>query len=229
MPGELATFELWWKGPDILWADPFVKPHQPVISSATAPEKKAIAQCHVCVAKKPLFLAGRYSNYHYWLKIAAGCIKYVRNHNAHPKSFGSILTSAQAHQSSIVVSHLPTLTVSDLKAAEHLLFIQSQSLHFEHEVKALQALKPVPSKSKIISLSPYLDPDGLLRVGGRLSRANLSQSQKHPIILCSQCDLVIDLFKYNLVNLGHCGPTLLLSSTGSRLELGEPDKSAGTV
>ena len=76
MPGELATFELWC---DILWAEPFVKPHQPVISSTNAPEQKAVIQCHVSIAEKPLFLSGKHSNYHYWLKIAAWCLKYVKS------------------------------------------------------------------------------------------------------------------------------------------------------
>ena len=61
--------------------------------------------------------------------------------------------------------------------------------------------------------------DGLLRVGGRLSHANLSYSQTHPIILSNKSPLIDLLFKYNHVVLGHCGPTLLLSSTGSRLHV----------
>ena len=32
-------------------------------------------------------------------------------------------------------------------------------------------------------LDPYLDADGILQVGGRLRRANMSENVKHPIIL----------------------------------------------
>ena len=46
MPGELATFDLWWKGPDLLWTEPLVKPTQPVISAITAPEQKPLILCH---------------------------------------------------------------------------------------------------------------------------------------------------------------------------------------
>ena len=150
MPGELATFNLWWMGPDSLWAEPFVKPHQPTISFTTAPEQKAIVQCHVSAAKKPLFLSGRYSNYHHWLKIVAWCLKYLNSHKAHPTSSVSIDTSAQAHSHSFTPSHLPTLTLFELKSAEHLLFKQSQALYFEHEVKSLRSLMAIPNKSKII-------------------------------------------------------------------------------
>ena len=215
-PSELANFKLWWKGPEFLWEEPFVKPPQPTISSITAPEQKATGQCNVVLPSKPLFLSGRYSNYHYWLKIAAWCLKYVKNHKAHQLPSDPIISSAQF---SLGSTSLPTLTLQELKSAEHLLFKQSQSLYFSSELSSLHSSQPISSKSKIICLSPYLDPDGLLRVGGRLSGASLEHSQKHPLILCGHCVLVSELFKYNHVSLGHCGPTLLLSSVGSRLHV----------
>ena len=64
-PSELANFTLWWKGPEFLWEEPFAKPPQPTTSSITAPEQKATGQCNVVLPSKPLFLSGRYSNYHY--------------------------------------------------------------------------------------------------------------------------------------------------------------------
>ena len=85
-PGELATFTLWWKGPDFLWEEPFVKPHQPTISASTAPEQKAVGQCNVIMPCKPLFLSKKYSNYHYWLKISTWCLKYLKSHKAHYNS-----------------------------------------------------------------------------------------------------------------------------------------------
>ena len=77
----------------------------------------------------------------------------------------------------------------------------------------------ISAKSNLMSLSPIMGRDGLLRVGGRLSQANLSLSQTHPIILCSKSTIVLLLFNYNHVTLGHCGPTLLLASTGTRLHV----------
>ena len=70
---------------------------------------------------------------------------------------------------------------------------------------------------------------GLIRVGGRLSRANLSHSQTHPIVLYHKCVLVSQLFKYNHVMLGHCGPSLLLASVGRRLHIVGARQLARTV
>ena len=40
-----------------------------------------------------------------------------------------------------------------------------------------------PLKSKLLQLDPFLDEEGILRVGGRLGFSNLTFGQKHPIIL----------------------------------------------
>ena len=144
-PTELATFTLWWKGPDFLWEEPFAKPPQPTISSSTAPEQRAVGQCNVIMPCKPLFLSKKYSNYHYWLKIAAWCLKYLKSHKAHSSSSDSINTTTQAHQPSLgnsslpILTSLPTLTLPELKSAEHLLFKQSQSLYFSSELAALHS------------------------------------------------------------------------------------------
>ena len=215
MPAELANFELWWKGPDFLWSEPLNIPSQPALSSSTAPEQRAILACHVSISKPAVFLTGRYSNYHFTLKVTAWCLRLI-----------NYLKARHNHSTPIVTKHL---NPSELRAAEQLLFAQSQSHSFEHEVSNLQSGTSIPSKSKIISLSPFLSSDGLLRVGGRLSRANLNRSQIHPIILYHKCQLVIDLFKYNHVNLGHCGPTLLLASAGTRLHVVGARQLARTV
>ena len=83
--------------------------------------------------------------------------------------------------------------------------------------------------STLLSLTPFLGQDGLLRVGGRLSHANTSSLQKHPFILSSKdvlCDLV---FKYDHVLLGHCGPTLLLAHAGTHLHVIGARRLARTI
>jgi hypothetical protein len=39
------------------------------------------------------------------------------------------------------------------------------------------------SKSRLLNLQPFLDENNILRVGGRLRKANLSYENKHPIII----------------------------------------------
>ncbi|GBN65961.1 hypothetical protein AVEN_145909-1 [Araneus ventricosus] len=48
--------------------------------------------------------------------------------------------------------------------------IRIQQSEFDQEVKCLKAKKPIPQSSKLLSLDVFMDPDGILRVGGRLSK-----------------------------------------------------------
>lgn len=42
---------------------------------------------------------------------------------------------------------------------------------------------PLDKRSRLLTLNPFLDVEGILRVGGRLKHANLELDQKHPILL----------------------------------------------
>ena len=54
---------------------------------------------------------------------------------------------------------------------------------FASEYQALLKNDELPNRSRLLTLQPYLDEKGLLRVGGRLHKAPLPEEIKHPIIL----------------------------------------------
>ncbi len=57
-----------------------------------------------------------------------------------------------------------------------------QQEHYHEEVEALSRNKLI-MRSKIYQLEPWLDKDGLLRVGGRLLHAPTGPTSKGPILL----------------------------------------------
>jgi len=75
------------------------------------------------------------------------------------------------------------LTVLELKSARNRIFKQQQAAQFISEINCLKNKKEIHIKSKILSLHPFLDNEGLLRVGGRLRNSSASFEVKHPIIL----------------------------------------------
>jgi hypothetical protein len=54
---------------------------------------------------------------------------------------------------------------------------------YQKEICALQEKRLLPSNSSLLTLSPYLDEDGILHVGGRLKASALPVGEKHPILL----------------------------------------------
>ena len=91
------------------------------------------------------------------------------------------------------------VNVEEIGQAEMEIIRCLQHEHFKEEIKTLLSLQTsgefcdrkrakqrnlnVKKCSSLYRLDPYLDEDGILRVGGRLRRASVSTSVKHPVIL----------------------------------------------
>ena len=76
----------------------------------------------------------------------------------------------------------PILTVKELSAAEKY-WIRIIQAHFTSDIAALKNKCGLSNDSSLLSLRPFIDSDGLLRVGGRESNSNLSYQRMHPLII----------------------------------------------
>ncbi|XP_036317530.1 uncharacterized protein LOC118732509, partial [Rhagoletis pomonella] len=80
---------------------------------------------------------------------------------------------------------------------------------FEAELRLISAKKPLPLRSSLLRLEPFLDKNDVLRVGGRLKHAEVSPDVKHPIILHKSCPIaklmISDIHKFTL----HAGPRIM--------------------
>ncbi|KAK3107024.1 hypothetical protein FSP39_005438 [Pinctada imbricata] len=76
-------------------------------------------------------------------------------------------------------------TVDARKDAENLILRVVQRQNFDKEIECLKQKTDLPRNSPIISLSPYIDDKGLLRVGGRLNNMTetLGLSSVNPVIV----------------------------------------------
>ncbi|XP_053406486.1 uncharacterized protein LOC128559260 [Mercenaria mercenaria] len=67
---------------------------------------------------------------------------------------------------------------------------------FKSEIFNLHQGSPVPANSPILSLNPFLDEYGVLRVGGRLNHSTLPTTEKNPIIMPGKSHLAILLIRH---------------------------------
>ncbi|XP_076660830.1 uncharacterized protein LOC143364282, partial [Halictus rubicundus] len=75
------------------------------------------------------------------------------------------------------------LSVEEIHLANERILTLIQQHSFSEEIHALKTGSELPSKSKLLCLSPFLDEKGILRVGGRLQNSKFSYQTKHPILL----------------------------------------------
>ena len=77
-------------------------------------------------------------------------------------------------------------SVENNQKAKVLILRELQHEVFQAEVSSLSAQKPLERNSRLISLDPFVDEFGLLRVGGRLRQSSLLFEEKHPVVLPSK-------------------------------------------
>ena len=81
------------------------------------------------------------------------------------------------------------LSVDELNRAEILAAKCAQRKSLPEDYEALLKNSPLPPRSKLLAFAPYLDENGLLRVGGRLRKAPLPEETRHPAILDPKSDI----------------------------------------
>ncbi|GFX67394.1 integrase catalytic domain-containing protein [Trichonephila clavipes] len=87
--------------------------------------------------------------------------------------------------------------------------VQKQGF-FLAEIKSLQSKGVVSPNSKLRNLNPFIDSDGLLRVGGQLSNSDLPYVNKYPAILPENHNLTLQIIAhFHRKNL-HTGASSLL-------------------
>ncbi|KAL0860328.1 hypothetical protein ABMA27_009733 [Loxostege sticticalis] len=189
LPSQLLSHDLWWNGPSWMRSPPSEWPVKPFTPSNAGqlPELRAKVLT-ATVHCEPLILnelAQRVSSWDKLLRIVVYILRFIK----------------KVSPSSGVVNNLMT--------AEKAMIRSVQRVHFAEDIKALNKDK-LPSK-KLQSLFVFLDEDGLLRIGGRLSNSDLPFEAKHPLLLPKH-DPVVDLLidHYHIMNC-HTGPGLLIS------------------
>lgn len=103
------------------------------------------------------------------------------------------------------------LTTDELKTSADCVLKYVQQQQFAQDYKQLVQNKLVASKSNIYKLTPYIDNQGIIRVGGRLQHSILPETMKNPAIVPSSgryTELIIE--HAHLMTL-HGGARLTLS------------------
>ncbi|XP_022225576.2 uncharacterized protein LOC111076202 [Drosophila obscura] len=119
--------------------------------------------------------------------------------------------------------------VEELDGGTRLLIKSIQQVHFTEELKALIASETLPARSKLLSLHPLLDADGLLRVGGSLQNSNVAYDAKHPIFL-PKCHPITKAIKpFYFEKFLHAGPQATASLRQKYWPVGGPKLVASVV
>ncbi|VDI77363.1 Hypothetical predicted protein [Mytilus galloprovincialis] len=76
-----------------------------------------------------------------------------------------------------------SLNLVNSRRAEINIIKAVQAETYTDELLSCVEAKSIQAKSPLVSLNPFVDQEGILRVGGRLSHADIEINEKHPIII----------------------------------------------
>ncbi|XP_064475574.1 uncharacterized protein LOC135389457 [Ornithodoros turicata] len=172
-PDALLRSQVWWNGPQWLqipqsqW---LLEPSVPAnVEDYSAEDRKSVKIHHVVTepVSSPILRIESYSPLTRVTRITAWVKRFVSNcRNRSRRRTGQ-------------------LTSEELTAAEIYCITNVQRDAFAKDIAKLRSTEPLGPDSTICNLSPYLDKNGILRVGGRLQFSDIKETTKHPVILPS--------------------------------------------
>ncbi|XP_053698926.1 uncharacterized protein LOC128745885 [Sabethes cyaneus] len=173
---EFVNSEAWKYGPSWL-----VQPHQlwPICHLPTVPEEVLEKKCVVASVQttpgiNPWFI--RWSSYNRLLHIIGYCLRFSERTRSKTR------TQPRAPLSDNDVDR-QSLTVKEIANANTLLVRLAQQDAFRNEIKELERGNSVAKSSPIRRLMPFVDPEIILRVEGRLNLSQFPYQSKHPALL----------------------------------------------
>ena len=99
-----------------------------------------------------------------------------------------------------------------LEKAQKMIFKMLQQHPFSHEISSLKSNTIIHRSSSLFRLDPFLDTDGVLRVGGRLKRSMLDITEVHSVILPKANLITEAIVTWCHENVAHSGRSMTLNN-----------------
>ena len=202
----------WIKGPEFLWQTEDHWPQQALYKDEVDPSspdvRKVTANAMVIEGRQNIL--NRFERFSSWQRLKTAialCMKYKQQLRlmitkaAKKPPVNETLQENRLSQGDKEGSSTASLVVRDLEEAEMQIIKLVQADAFEKDVKVLKDLQTqskdtcvrrqsvkerkgvLKKNSSLNALDPFLDSNGVLRVGGRMRKANLLDDLKNPVIL----------------------------------------------
>ncbi|XP_028298181.1 uncharacterized protein LOC114460481 isoform X2 [Gouania willdenowi] len=161
----------WFKGPEFLWQrELLIENDKDTEVMSNDPELKTVHVLNTKVQEKRTILDRliKFSDWRRAVKAIARLRKFVKDFKGVSQTKGE------------------NTNVSDREEAELFIIKLAQENTFSKEIRDLKQGKDIQLKDKthkLHNLSPFVDEQGVLRVGGRLTRSSLHPYVKHPAII----------------------------------------------
>lgn len=188
----------WYRGPDFLYKNQTKCPEQPNKRLELTNDLLEVLEFSNFIIEKPNFQlpdATRFSKWLRLLRTTSWILRFINNCKGKDKVDGF------------------ELTVDEISRAEMLLVKDSQRRCFPNEIAHLQKEKTVDVSSRLYSMCPKLDENGIIRLYGRTDRLPDSfRGSKEPVVLDDKDYVVKLIIRFFHEKANHFGHEMVLNA-----------------
>lgn len=201
VPASTLMFSTWLKGPDFLLKPAKNEVEHEASFDLVDPDsdielRPLVTSCVTHVSEPPLN-PRLFESFSSWRALTRTIARLIHIANSFRQKNGK--NSCQGWHT------CNRLCPEDLVKAKGVIIRNLQCEAFPEVFKCIKEGKGIPKQSCLRKLSPYLDDAGLLRVGGRLSRADLESEERNPLIIPRHHHLTTLLIRYHHQQVQHQG------------------------
>ncbi|XP_011859054.1 PREDICTED: uncharacterized protein LOC105556570 [Vollenhovia emeryi] len=197
-PCELGDAGLWWHGPAFLQSHKNCWPSGDFtrLGGEVPEERRTVAVVLIADCSIINELLEKHSNLNKVCRILAYCLRWRQRHRSSaPTKF---------------VSHGEVTYALEVACRE------VQKAAFPNEYNQLSKNGTISASSRLLPLAPFLDKDGLIRVGGRLKNSGLQFDACHPILLPREHELKKRVISQEHVRSLHAGAQATMAAVRQR-------------
>lgn len=147
------------------------------IGEKDIPERKTLLH-NFALITDGINLFSRFSSFIKLQRVIAYCLRFKENSLGSSKNIGN-------------------LSAVELKKAFQRLVLHTQLQSFARGIQDLKHSKTLHTSNRMLSLNPYLDEEGVLRVGGRLRHADINYEEN--IQLYFQVNIFSLIYSLNIL------------------------------
>ncbi|XP_043243765.1 uncharacterized protein LOC122392683 [Amphibalanus amphitrite] len=194
----LTTDCKWLCGPDFLQKEPEDWPQPALVAPPTTGEEEISERRANTVGKEEPMTPdpGRFSSWLRYKRVVAWMLRFARN--------AAIPVNDDRRKGQ--------LSQDEILGAEKRILLMAQKREYPVELRKLEKGEPLPPSSSLRPLTPVIDGDGVMRVGGRLTNAPLSRDARHPVVLPRQSGITRLIIAGKHAEVAHAGPEHTLSA-----------------
>lgn len=178
LPNQLINNTLWWHGPSVLLNEENCKDNIYNMQPYDTELEKKKPKVKTFHSNIDLDCISRFSTLEHTVRVIAYCKRFMNKLKEKRK-----IVTALSKAETLRTVKKQVLEPEELEAAKTHLIKLYQEKFFDKEIKNNHEKQPLPKNSRLLSLNPFLDDKGVLRVGGRLQKSEFSFNKKHPIII----------------------------------------------